>query len=44
MIAILDNNKKGLFIFPKDILFKQKIISNHEIKGKMAMRVYPPWE
>ncbi|MGO2093217.1 MAG: MepB family protein [Mammaliicoccus sciuri] len=44
IIAILDNNKKGLFIFPKDILLKQKIISNHEIKGKMAMRVYPPWE
>ncbi|WP_210142864.1 MULTISPECIES: MepB family protein [unclassified Mammaliicoccus] len=44
IIAILDDNKKGLFIFPKDILLKQKIISNLEVKGKMAMRVYPPWE
>ncbi|MEB7066039.1 MepB family protein [Mammaliicoccus sciuri] len=44
IIAILDNNKKRLFIFPKDILLKQKIISNHDVNGKMAMRFYPPWE
>lgn len=44
IIAIDDYHKKGLFIFPKEVLLKQKILKNDTQKGKMAIRVYPTWE
>ncbi|WP_426355027.1 MepB family protein [Exiguobacterium sp. R-39] len=39
-----NDNKFGQFIFPKEVLIKQKILSTNTIKGKMAIRVYPSWE
>lgn len=43
VITVFDQEKIGQFIFPKEILLKKRILSQGEIKGKMAMRVYPNW-
>ncbi|MBM6615131.1 MepB family protein [Desemzia sp. RIT804] len=34
----------GQFIFPKEVLFKERILSSRSTKGKMAIRVYPSWD
>lgn len=43
VITIIDKQKKGLFIFPKEVLKAKKILRTSEQKGKMALRVYPTW-
>ncbi|PFL03814.1 mep operon protein MepB [Priestia megaterium] len=37
-------NRLGQFIFPKEVLLKQKILKTETTKGKMAIRVYPIWD
>ncbi|HDR3964577.1 TPA: MepB family protein, partial [Bacillus anthracis] len=44
IITCIDDNKLGQFIFPKDILLKEKILRTQNQKGKMAMRIYPIWD
>ncbi len=44
VITCIDDNKLGQFIFPKDILLKEKILKTQSQKGKMAMRIYPIWD
>lgn len=44
VINILDENHKGQFIFPKELLRHKGIITSNSHKGKMAFRVYPSWE
>ncbi|WP_369899792.1 MepB family protein [Bacillus manliponensis] len=44
VITCIDDNKLGQFIFPKEILLKEKILKTQKQKGKMAMRVYPIWD
>lgn len=44
IINIVDENQKGQFIFTKDILEEKGILVTEKHKGKMAFRVYPPWE
>lgn len=44
IVSVLDQDKKGQFIFPKEILLQKQIIREDKSKGKMAMRVYPSWE
>ena len=44
IVAISDEEKQGLFLFPKTVLLKQKILKTDTQKGKMAIRVYPTWE
>lgn len=39
-----NENEFGQFIFPKEILLKQNILSSTSTKGKMAIRVYPSWD
>jgi hypothetical protein len=34
----------GQFVFPKEILIKQSIITNGQKEGKRAIRVYPSWD
>jgi hypothetical protein len=34
----------GQFVFPKAALIKHRIISQPSVRGKLGMRVYPPWE
>ena len=43
IVNVIDKDKLGQFIFPKDELLKREILSNHFKKGKMAFRVYPSW-
>lgn len=43
VIVIDDNNECGLFVIPKEVAIKKKILSTKDSKGKMAMRFYPPW-
>lgn len=38
-----DEQHNGQFIFNKETLIKRGIMSNCGKKGKMAIRVYPPW-
>jgi hypothetical protein len=35
--------RKGIFIFPKNLLVKKKILSKEGSKGKTGFRVFPPW-
>lgn len=44
IINIIDNYHNGLFLFPKSVLLKHKILSGFQSKGKMGIRVYPIWE
>ncbi|WP_242239553.1 MepB family protein [Bacillus cereus group sp. BfR-BA-01309] len=44
VITCIDDNKLGQFIFPKEILLKEKILKTQSQKGKMAMRIYPLWD
>lgn len=44
IVHVLDNEHKGLFLFPKDLLLKKNILRTLQKKGKMATRVYPLWE
>ncbi|WP_252343003.1 MepB family protein, partial [Priestia megaterium] len=37
-------NRFGQFVFPKEVLVKQKILKTANTKGKMAIRVYPIWD
>lgn len=37
-------DNKGVFVFPKEVLLKNKILSSSNQKGKMGFRVYPSWE
>ncbi|MFE7820249.1 MepB family protein [Priestia megaterium] len=37
-------NRFEQFIFPKEVLLKQKNLKTATTKGKMAIRVYPIWD
>ncbi|MCI2947149.1 MepB family protein [Staphylococcus caledonicus] len=43
VINIIDNHRKGQFIFPREVLTNKGILKSDNNKGKMALRVYPPW-
>ena len=44
IVLILDEEKQGVFLFPKKVLLEQGILRDETTKGKMAIRVYPTWE
>ncbi|MEG0569905.1 MAG: MepB family protein [Erysipelotrichales bacterium] len=44
LVHVIDGYLKGVFIFTKDILIKKGIVSSSDHKGKMAFRVYTPWD
>lgn len=44
IVTVMDQDRRGQFIFPKEVLLEKHIISKAGSKGKMAMRVYPTWE
>lgn len=44
IVGIYDDNiHRGQFVFSKQILLSQNIISQNHTGGKLAFRVYPPW-
>ncbi|MGD2168696.1 MAG: MepB family protein [Chlamydiota bacterium] len=44
VISIRISTHFGQFVFPKDVLHKKGIVSKDKIGGKLAIRVYPPWD
>jgi len=44
IISVAFEKQLGQFIFPKEVLVKQKIISKNHQGGKLAFRIYPPWD
>lgn len=44
MIASKKDEQTGIFIFPKQALAKQGIISINNKNGKRGIRVYPTWD
>lgn len=44
IVSVLDEGKIGYFEFTKAALIKHNILTNNNIVGKMAFRVYPTWE
>lgn len=43
VILIDGEGKQGIFFIPKEVAVKNRILSNENQKGKMAMRFYPSW-
>jgi hypothetical protein len=43
MIYVENENRSGIFIFPKNVLNDQKILLNDFSAGKRGIRVYPSW-
>ncbi|AVN59021.1 hypothetical protein CG009_02190 [Mesoplasma florum] len=43
ILYVLDGAKEGYFVFDKDTLLNNGILSFENKKGKMAFRVYPNW-
>ena len=44
VVNVIDGQRFGQFVFPREVLVKQHIISTTSHKGKMALRVYSTWE
>ena len=44
IIGTKKDNLMGVFIFPKSVLFLNKILSDENNKGKNGFRVYPSWD
>ncbi len=44
VVNVSDADNAGQFVFPKEVLIKQGVISTKAKEGKRAIRVYPPWE
>ena len=43
VVSVADEAHRGQFLFSKEILISQSIMSCEDKKGKLAIRVYPPW-
>ncbi len=43
-VVVKSHSNFGLFIFPKEALIQHAIFSDHDMGGKRAIRVYPPWD
>lgn len=44
IVTVRTQNHFGQFVFPKQLLLEQKIVSRDGRGGKRALRVYPPWD
>ncbi len=44
VISARNGNNFGQFVFPKDVLIEQNVISINGKGGKRAIRVYPSWD
>ncbi|EDP59873.1 hypothetical protein AND4_00653 [Vibrio sp. AND4] len=38
-----ETSKRGIYIFPLAVLINKGIVTSNKTKGKMALRVFPPW-
>lgn len=44
IVSVRSGNRFGQFVFPKNVLCENGLVSKLQIGGKRAMRVYPPWD
>ena len=44
VISVRSAEKLGQFVFPKKVLYEKGFVSQNGVGGKLAMRVYPPWD
>lgn len=44
IVHVRSGENVGQFVFPKAALEKQGILSTGGVGGKLAMRIYPPWD
>ena len=44
VVAVLDGNHIGEFIFPKSVLIQKNLFTSDGKEGKRAIRVYTPWD
>ncbi len=44
VISTRKDNAFGQFVFPKTVLCEQGIVEGNGKKGKLGIRVYPPWD
>ena len=44
IIATRKETEFGLFVFPKNVLYENKILSDKNRDGKRGIRVYPSWD
>ena len=44
IIMASDAHRKGLFVFPKEILVSMGILSSFNSAGKRGFRIYPEWD
>jgi hypothetical protein len=44
VVSVRNSEQFGQFVFPKAVLLERDIISQDGQRGKLAMRVYPPWD
>ena len=44
IVSVRSGEKLGQFVFSKEVLLKQGVLSQNGVGGKRAIRVYPPWD
>lgn len=44
IVSVRFGNRCGQFVFPKNVLCENGLVSKLQVGGKRAMRVYPPWD
>ncbi len=44
VVTTKNGDNFGQFVFPKKVLIEKGILSQIDKKGKLAIRVYPPWD
>lgn len=44
VISVRKEDNFGQFVFPQSVLCEKGIVSKNGIGGKLAIRVYPPWD
>jgi hypothetical protein len=44
VVSVRSGERWGQFVFPKQLLIEQDVVSQGDKGGKRALRVYPPWD
>lgn len=44
VVSVRSAERLGQFVFPKEVLCEKGVVSKEEKSGKLAIRIYPPWD
>ncbi len=44
IVTVRSETRFGQFVFPKALLYEKGILSTKGVGGKLAIRIYPPWD